>query len=63
MTNREWINSLTDEEFASWICDGESFYPRTMVYEQPSPKWDTLKYGYTDAKGGLLIWLKQERKK
>ena len=63
MTNREWLNSLTNEEFASWICDGEEFdYEKNEPF-QPSPKWDYLQHRYTSSKGGLLIWLKQERKK
>lgn len=63
MTNKEWLNSLTNEEFASWICDGEEFdYEKNENYP-PSPKWSTIQGQYTSSKLGLLIWLKQERKK
>lgn len=61
MTNKDWLNSLTDEEFASWVCDEEIYDFENNVYEQPSPKWDSLRGRYTSSKGGLLIWLKQER--
>ena len=61
MTNREWLNSLTDEEFASWACDEEEFDFKNNVYAQPSPKRRRLEFKYNDAKGGLLMWLKQER--
>ena len=61
MTNKEWLNSLTDEEFASWVCDEEVFDFNNNVYTQPSPKWRSLMYQYNDSKGGLIMWLKQER--
>lgn len=61
MTNREWLNSLTDEEFASWVCDEEAFDFNKNVFAHPSPKWNRLMYQYNDSKGGLLMWLKQER--
>ena len=62
MTNRDWLNSFTDEEFASWVCDEEVCDFENNVYIQPSPKLNTLIFRYNDSKGGLLIWLKQERK-
>lgn len=61
MTNREWLNSLNDEEFASWVCDEEVYDLRNNVYAHPAPKWNRLMYQYTDSKGGLLLWLKKER--
>ena len=61
MTNREWLNSLTDEEFASWVCDEEVYDLANNVYAHPAPKWNRLMYQYNDSKGGLLMWLKQER--
>ena len=63
MTNREWLNSLTDEEFTSWMCDDEELdYEKNENYP-PSPKWATIRGRYTSSKLGLLIWLKQEREK
>lgn len=64
MTNREWLESLSDEDFALWLCDG---YPESL--EQSNGKTITLNTGahiigrgYTDSLGGLRGWLKEERR-
>lgn len=62
MTNREWLNSLTDEEFADWCCgqdviDGRTFKP-IGVY----PKLNGIKFRHLDSLIGLREWLKEERR-
>lgn len=64
MTNREWLKSLSDEDFALWLCDG---YPES--FEQSNGKTITYNTGvhiigrrYTDSLGGLQVWLKEEHK-
>lgn len=45
MTNREWLGTLSDEEFAEWIvCDALDIGRR-----------------YTDSALGLEEWLKRKR--
>lgn len=67
MTNREWLATLTDEEFAEWATHGESINLDCLVDEelyickQPTPKLETIKYSDTSSYYGLLKWLKEER--
>jgi len=51
MTNREWINTLTDEELADLICfkTGISYEAKAICYFDSSSK-------------GVLLWLKEEHK-
>jgi len=62
MTNREWLNSLTDEDFIKWLIDSETFDEKTYKCFEPSPKYDTLKWSWTSTALGLAEWLKEERK-
>ena len=59
MTNREWLNSLSDDDFAVWCIEGDVFNFKTTKCEQPTPRLITV-YKTTDLYG-LKEWLKQER--
>lgn len=61
MTNREWVNNMTDEEFADWCCNEEIVDWSTGRNCGITPKLRTIKMSYTSSEGGLRIWLKQER--
>ena len=62
MTNREWLNSLTNDEFANWLCDA-------MYDEDLSRKLGTdvyigisqIKFAYTDSRLGLKQWLGERK--
>lgn len=66
MTNREWLNTLTDEEFTDWLINDEyangEVIDGIMQMTQPSPKLKTLKWSYTISYSGVLEWLGKERK-
>ena len=61
MTNREWLNSLSDDDFAVWCIEGEEFNFQTTKCEQPTPRLYTIRVSYTSSLYGLKEWLKQER--
>ena len=47
MTNFEWLKTLTEEEFVDWLYND----------------WlDRLQYLWSSSRGGLIVWLKGERK-
>lgn len=64
MTNREWLESLSDEEFAIWLAKDEEIIPVDggFLCAEPTPRLKTLKSGWTSAAVGLTHWLKEERK-
>ena len=70
MTNREWLNSLSDEDFAKFVFDKEEVdingKTKEAVIAQPCPKLCTLKRKFAgkwdDGKEKFLIWLKEKRK-
>lgn len=64
MTNREWINSLSDDDFVKWSCaqitpprivDGKVFYDKL----HPTLREVTSRFVPGDL--GLLKWLKEDR--
>ena len=61
MTNREWLNSLSDDDFAVWCIEGEDFNYFTFRCEQPTPRLYTIKVSNTSSISGLKKWLKQVR--
>lgn len=66
MTNREWLSTLSDDDFIIWLFRNDVIVGLTKnktIYEQPSPRLQWFKYAYTDTKRALKDWLKQERKK
>ena len=68
MTNREWINSLSDDDFIKWLFSSEELKPdypwRDNIIgdclQQPSPRLKTLKLSSMDI---FKKWLKEERKR
>ena len=61
MTNREWLNSLSDDDFAVWCIEAEVFNYKTAKCEPPTPRLDNIRFLYTSSLYGLKEWLKQER--
>ena len=61
MTNREWLNTLSDEDFAKWCVSEEQTDYNTMEVYQPCPRLNTIKFWSTSSYDGLLKWLKEER--
>ena len=72
MTNREWLNTLTDQEFAEW-CIIDHYYRFKQVEATLEstgekvmidvPEYETLREissNNTSSLGGVLSWLKKE---
>lgn len=68
MTNREWLNSLSNEELVNWI-----YMDRTKVFDMKenkivifapncSPCLTEVVIGWTSYQERLKQWLKEERK-
>ena len=67
MTNREWLATLTDEDFVNWLYAEKSiFYDhRTLkVIEQAVyyPTLTEITMGWSSYSGRMLQWLNEERK-
>lgn len=60
-TNRDWLESLNNENFADWCINGPSFDFATNKPVQPSPKLQEIAHSYNSSYLGLLQWLKEER--
>ena len=60
MNNREWLATLSNDDFAKWCCTQEEV---AFGYEpkEPTPRLDTIKYRYSSSYLGLLKWLSEER--
>lgn len=54
MTNREWLNSLSDEKFATGIMNGWCSSRECLLEDEKRPD-------ITNCEECLLDWLKQER--
>ena len=61
MTNREWLESLTDEEFADWATHDDQWDVENNRPIGLSPHRKTIVESYSDSYGGILSWLKEER--
>lgn len=62
-TNREWLSTLTDDEFVSWLLDGEEIKDYTTFEPlQPTPKLETLIREANSSRGNVTEWLKKEHK-
>lgn len=65
MTNREWLQSLSDEDFAKWCINkgGGWFNPQTKKneYFPPYPTLHYIRSGSTSSYDALLKWLGEER--
>lgn len=44
MTNREWLNTLTDEQFRDWLIND----------------YERIKFAYSNTYAGIVNWLKAE---
>ena len=55
MTNREWLETLTDEEFADWATEEDYFGANN------NPHLKEIKMEWTCSHYGVLQWLKQNR--
>ena len=78
MTNREWLNSLSNEELASWLCEtsaiigygikivkvnNESKEMKIAQFDNLYPRFHDLIYQYTNTHLGINEWLNKERNK
>lgn len=54
MTNREWVDSLSDDELIRWIID-EDFQTK-----DGSPSFQRLSRSFISSYSGLMDWMKQE---
>ena len=61
MTNREWINSLTDEEFADWATGEDAWDYQSMRPFGLYPHRRNIESQTTSSYHGILFWLRQER--
>lgn len=61
MTNREWLETLTDEEFADWATGEDCYDPHTNKCIGLHPHRKNVGNQYTSSYGGILSWLKQKR--
>lgn len=61
MTNREWLETLSDEDFADWCCGGDAIDFKTGRPIGINPHLYNIKYSYADAILGLINWLKAEK--
>lgn len=57
MTNREWLNILTDEELRDFLCNQMKQKIFDIEYD-----WgiDDVRRSYVSSSVGLLQWLKNE---
>lgn len=69
MTNREWINSLNNEEFCKWLFEDSGCY---TAYNQDTHEYEYKFYSYyptrndivcryNNSYGGMIEWLNEER--
>ena len=61
MTNRKWLESLTDDEFVVWLLYDEWFNPETDKMKEPTPRLSSIKRMGINAQYSLKEWLKEER--
>lgn len=62
MTNREWLNTLTVEEFVAWLVCDEEFDRKARKPKSPTPRLSTIKYANIHVTAALKEWLEAERK-
>lgn len=60
MTNREWLNSLSNEDFIYWLFEKSYFDENFKPINQVRPTFKDIKNNYLDSKQGLLEWLDEE---
>lgn len=57
MTNREWLNSLTDDDFVLFLTDS---MPKKLDRFEYNWGLRSILIGYLQSQEGLRDWLKQE---
>ena len=68
MTNREWLNNLSNEDLVKWLYveHTRTFDPQTLeeivFMPECSPSLHEITVQWTSAEYGLLKWLEEERK-
>lgn len=60
MTNKEWLNSLSSEDFAEWCCGLDAIDYNTGKPIGIYPHLETIKRSYTSSQGGLEEWLDEK---
>ena len=61
MTNREWINSLSDDDFIAWLLELDHHVSQNGHFPQPFPKLQTISTGTSNPQLKIKIWLNEER--
>lgn len=67
MTNKEWLATLSEEDFANWIYAERTaiFDPNKMelIIHSPeySPCLNEVVMAWNDSRSRLIDWLKEER--
>lgn len=61
MTNREWLWTLTTEEFVTWLVCDEEYDRKAMKPKSPTPRLSTIKYANINVTAALKEWLEKER--
>ena len=62
MTNREWINSLSKEDFVTWLNGPIEWDSEKEEYREPHPRLEYLKHTSTNFYSSFFKWLEEERK-
>lgn len=62
MTNREWVNSLSNEDFVTWLVGPIEWDSKMEEYKEPHPRLEYLKRTNTNFFSSFQEWLKKERK-
>lgn len=62
MTNREWLNSLSNEDFVTWLNRPIEWDSETEEYTEPHPRLEYLKRTDINFYASFWEWLKKERK-
>ena len=66
MTNREWLNTLSNEDYTRWIFEHSSIYrvdtrSQTIYYDSLYPRLREVYATYVPGDMRFLDWLKQDR--
>lgn len=63
MTNREWLNSLSDDELAEWLCDCLYDERLSKICGTPiNTGVNTVKLSFMHSLLGMKKWIKEERR-
>ena len=61
MTNRQWLETLSDEELAEWATGGDEWDIENNKPIGLYPHRRDIEYQYNSSYFGILTWLKEER--